>query len=120
MNPNDARVREWQKYFQAGAGLVKVNDSTVIRLKLSTLIGKNLDRFYRYSGSLTTPPCTEVVTWTVFRDPVVLPDSFIQGFRNLYPKTFREPQPLYKRTVYRSFRKDILSPIPDYKCCAKN
>lgn len=33
---------------------------------------KNLTRYYRYAGSLTTPGCNEAVVWTVFEEPIEL------------------------------------------------
>lgn len=39
--------------------------------------------FYRYSGSLTTPPCYEAVTWTVFQEPVMISQSQLEMLQSL-------------------------------------
>lgn len=40
-------------------------------LKAAQLLPRNRG-YYRFSGSLTTPPCTEGVTWLVMKDPVTV------------------------------------------------
>lgn len=32
----------------------------------------NLTQYYRYHGSLTTPPCSQVVLWTVYEVPIYI------------------------------------------------
>ena len=39
---------------------------------IRALLPARLDEYYRYDGSLTTPPCYPSVLWTVFRDHVTI------------------------------------------------
>ncbi|XP_055330215.1 carbonic anhydrase 2-like [Paramacrobiotus metropolitanus] len=39
--------------------------------------------YYRYLGSLTTPPCAEAVMWTVFKEPLKVTQDQLNMFRTL-------------------------------------
>jgi carbonic anhydrase len=53
--------------------------------------------YYRYAGSLTTPPCTEDVSWIVMAAPVELSTEQIAAFQELYTDNYRPVQPLNAR-----------------------
>ena len=57
---------------------------------------------YRYAGSLTTPPCSEVVTWTVLKDPVAASRDQIEAFAKVFPGNFRPIQRLNRRYLLYS------------------
>jgi len=112
-------IKEWKRYLAAAETLHQPNDSTIISLKLASLIGGNLDEFWRYEGSLTTPPCTEGVIWTIFKTPTMFTESRLEAFRNNTSlENSRSPQPLFNRIVYRNFLDETVSSIPDYNCCS--
>mgnify|MGYP003476842282 FL=1 len=48
--------------------------------------------FWRYQGSLTTPPCSEGVKWTVFREPIQMSAGQVARFAQLFPVNARPPQ----------------------------
>ena len=54
---------------------------------------------YRYSGSLTTPPCTEGVRWVVFPNPIEASSEQIEAIRSRMPVNNRPVQALNGRLV---------------------
>ncbi len=48
--------------------------------------------YFRYIGSLTTPPCSEGLTWTVYREPVEASVEQIRQFAALFPNNARPVQ----------------------------
>jgi len=58
--------------------------------------------YYTFPGSLTTPPCSENVTWFVLKHPVTVSPAEIEQFSKLYRHDARPTQPLYGRVVLES------------------
>ena len=55
---------------------------------------------YRYRGSLTTPPCSEGVSWFVAVEPIELSANQIAAFTAIFQGNNRPTQPLNDRTVF--------------------
>ncbi len=58
--------------------------------------------YYRYSGSLTTPPCSEIVDWHLLTTPITVADADIAAFAKLYPMNARPVTKTNRRFVLRS------------------
>ncbi len=69
-----------------------------VKSDLADLLPPNL-AYYRYMGSLTTPPCSEGVTWFVLRDPMSVSEDQIARFSGLYSMNARPLQPRHERRV---------------------
>lgn len=54
---------------------------------------------FRYPGSLTTPPCTQGVSWVMLRAPINLSEDQIEAFRAIIDGNNRPVQPLNDRTI---------------------
>lgn len=59
-------------------------------------------KYYRFSGSLTTPPCSEGVTWIVLKEPAKIGENQIKRFENLWDHPNNRPvQPINARLIAR-------------------
>jgi carbonic anhydrase len=63
---------------------VMPGDSGRVReFNLTALLPTSFEsKFYTYPGSMTTPPCSQVVTWFVFEDVVKLSDDQLELLRD--------------------------------------
>ncbi|KAG8431234.1 hypothetical protein GDO86_019206, partial [Hymenochirus boettgeri] len=79
------------------------------------LLPQRLDRYYRYNGSLTTPPCYQTVNWTLFNQTVslspeqveILEDTVHSDHDHIMKMNFRDRQSLNGRVVLRSFKPPV-------------
>ncbi|XP_023571732.1 carbonic anhydrase 9 isoform X2 [Octodon degus] len=98
-------------------------------LDVSALLPSDLSRYFQYEGSLTTPPCSQGVIWTVFNQTVrlsarqlhILSGSLWGPHDSRLQLNFRATQPLNGRTIEASFPAEVQSspePVHMSSCLA--
>ncbi len=70
-----------------------------MRINAASLMPKQRDEFYHYSGSLTTPPCSEGVNWYVMEEPIEFSHEQIARFEEIMHFNARPVQQLNNRTI---------------------
>lgn len=90
---NQALQQVWQNMpMQKEQKITKQN----ISINAAQLLPKNKD-YYRYFGSLTTPPCSETVNWIVLKEPVEVSQRQVQKFAKIFPMNARPVQQVKRR-----------------------
>ncbi|XP_074539155.1 carbonic anhydrase 14 isoform X2 [Halichoeres trimaculatus] len=83
---------------------------------VKSLLPRDLGRYYRYNGSLTTPPCYQSVIWSLFHERVQISKAQLlrmetllysskseEPDRMLLQDNYRATQPLNHRVIFASF-----------------
>lgn len=91
---NEALTGLWAALPQEAGAQAELTEE----MALTNLLPANR-RVFRYSGSLTTPPCSEGVKWLLMESPIVVSDAQVQAFQQLFPHNSRPVQPLNNRVV---------------------
>ncbi|XP_010614676.1 carbonic anhydrase 14 isoform X2 [Fukomys damarensis] len=92
----------------------KDQTTSVPPFSVRELLPPQLEQFFRYNGSLTTPPCYQSVLWTVFNRRAQISVGQLERLQQTLFSTeeepsealvqnYRAPQPLNQRTVVASF-----------------
>jgi carbonic anhydrase len=79
----------------------KVVEDSSVSINVKDLLPPSAG-YYTFAGSLTTPPCTEGVTWYVLKTPVDISTSQLDVFAKLYMHNNRPIQPTNHREVLES------------------
>ena len=78
--------------------------------------GVDTSKFFRYSGSLTTPDCNEVVQWTVFKDPIKISASQVRFF-NVNGKAVVSNKMGQIKSLWKSRQKVYIMLVMTFNAC---
>jgi carbonic anhydrase len=79
----------------------KAMDIPAVSIQVKDMLPKALG-YFTYAGSLTTPPCSEGVTWYVLTSHVTVSPEQVAAFSKIYPMNARPIQPTNGREILRS------------------
>ncbi|KAK5850776.1 hypothetical protein PBY51_001623 [Eleginops maclovinus] len=104
-NMSSSDVDAWGQLTSYLSNIQNINSEVKVTKELSIddLLGNvNVDTYYRYNGSLTTPSCNEAVVWTVFKESIKVDKNLMTMFPTElgYHDVYRKAQDLHGRTVY--------------------
>lgn len=66
--------------------------------------------FYKYSGSLTTPPCSEGVYWMVFKHPIEASAEQLEAMNEVLGENARPTQSVNSRAMLKSWAEQLQEP----------
>ncbi len=76
-------------------------DDDKLQINVADLLPSNRS-YFAFAGSLTTPPCTEGVSWFVLKTPITISRKEGMKFAEIYPLDERPTQSLNGRPVLES------------------
>ncbi|XP_027699781.1 carbonic anhydrase 6 [Vombatus ursinus] len=102
----------YEKLFSHLSEIQNVGENVTLNsIDVEHMLPHDFSNFYRYQGSLTTPPCTENVIWTVLVEPATISTAQLEKLQNsimnsnhqILQNNFREVKPLNQRRVEANF-----------------
>ena len=79
----------------------KSQDIPSVSIQVYNLLPNDLG-YFTYAGSLTTPPCSEGVSWYVLRSPATVSPQQVAAFAKIYTMNARPIQPTKGREILES------------------
>ncbi|MGX1199076.1 carbonic anhydrase [Parvibaculum sp. MBR-TMA-1.3b-4.2] len=79
-----------------------VGEASFGEARPDALLPWHAEVFYRYAGSLTTPPCSETVRWTVLKEPLEVSGASIKAYEAMFAPNARAIQSTGRRYILES------------------